>query len=166
MPNYQPAEWTNDTKILSQITDSPDRLAYTHDIEGFTQSHNIQPHYQPGQVFNTPDGRRCRIVCDRPPNSPPRAPRPPNAPRPQPGAPRPPNAPRPHPGAPRPRPQNLQQFANTLLGMQYNRAIQLYPNIRPLRIDGKNIPVTNDYRNDRINVELQNGKISKIVAIR
>ena len=82
-------------------------------------------------------GRRCRLVCD-----PPRRP-----------------SPRPHP---RPYPR-LQLIGLTLTQAQYR-----YPHltIRPVIIDGRDVPVTQDFRRDRVNVEIRgiNQQIVRIVG--
>ncbi|ANB50827.1 hypothetical protein [Powai lake megavirus] len=100
--------------------------------------------YNPNAYFRDSMGRRCRIVCD-----PPQQNRPP--PRPRPPQPRPP-----HVG------QDIDQFARALLGRHITEAQRIYPNTRVVRANGRDLPVTNDFRQDRINVETRNGIVVRI----
>lgn len=89
-----------------------------------------------GASFNN-RGRRCRIVCDGP------------GPLPRP--------PRPSPRPPIPNP-------NQLLGYRISIARTIYPNIRVVVADGKQLVVTQDYNPRRLNVETVNNIISRIVG--
>ncbi len=99
--------------------------------------------YDPNAYFRDSMGRRCRIVCDPPHQNRP--------PRPRPPQPRPP-----HVG------QDIGQFARALLGRHITEAQRIYPNTRVVRANGRDLPVTNDFRQDRINVETRNGIVVRI----
>ena len=98
-----------------------------------------QGSYFPGpsndRVFTNQWGQRCRIICE---------------PRPR----------------PRPHPVNLQLVARSILGRSINASIKNYPDviIRAVIDNGRELPSTMDYRENRINVELRNGVIVRIVS--
>jgi hypothetical protein len=66
---------------------------------------------------------------------------------------------------PRPvQPRNPQYYARFLIGRTVPDAKRIYPDIRVVVRDGQQLPVTMDYRPDRINVETRNGVITKVVG--
>lgn len=64
------------------------------------------------------------------------------------------------PPRPRPHPRPRQ----SLIGLTVDQARRYYNNIRVVIADGNHLPVTQDYRPDRINVETRNGIIIRIVS--
>ncbi|AGF85084.1 hypothetical protein QJ854_gp698 [Moumouvirus goulette] len=113
--------------------DAPTNTHQNMPVEGFTQNVNTNT------TFYDNLGRRCRIVCDpvRPPNQ----------------------------GRPPvwgPGPQNPQQIARSLIGRTIFEAQRIYPNIRVVRSNGRDLPTTMDYRPDRINVETRGNVIIRI----
>ena len=66
---------------------------------------------------------------------------------------------------PRPRPgQNLNYIARMILGRQLQDALRIYANIRVVIRDGQRLIVTQDYQQNRINVETRNNVIIRIVG--
>ncbi len=55
-------------------------------------------------------------------------------------------------------------YSNRIIGLHLNQALAIYPNIRVVVRDGRQLPTTMDYRTDRINVETRNGIIQKVVG--
>ena len=51
---------------------------------------------------------------------------------------------------------------NQLIGLTIEEAIEIYPNIRVVKINGNPLVCTMDYRIDRLNVEVVDRKISII----
>ena len=105
---------------------------------GLWDGNLIQPNeFAEQQQFNTmyPNQRRnCRIVCD-----PPRRPM---------------------------RPPNLQLIGRSILGKHINQARTEYPYIiiRAVINNGVRLPVTQDFIRNRINVELSNNIIIRIIS--
>lgn len=78
------------------------------------------------RVFTNQWGQRCRIICDPPPRPP-----------------------------PRPSPRNPQQAARLMIGRPLSFAQQIYPDVRVVIDNGRRLPVTQDFRPTRINVEVR-----------
>lgn len=98
-----------------------------------------QGYNQPGSMQTTmtdQSGRRYRCYCV--PIDPPR--------------------PRPRPGV------DLNAIARIITGRNLNDALRIYPNIRVVIRDGQRLPVIQDYRRDRINVETRNNNIVRVVG--
>lgn len=58
---------------------------------------------------------------------------------------------------------NLQKFARRIIGQNINAARIIYPNIRVVIENGRQLPTTQDYQADRINVETRNNIIIRVV---
>ena len=65
---------------------------------------------------------------------------------------------------PRPQPTDPKRIANLLIGKNIPHAQRIYPNIRVVTRDGVPQPTTQDYQQNRINVETRNGIINRIVG--
>lgn len=61
-------------------------------------------------------------------------------------------------------PINPQGISGLIIGRRLNDARLIYPNIRPVIVDGQSQAITLDFRQDRINVETNNGYITRIVG--
>jgi hypothetical protein len=68
----------------------------------------------------------------------------------------------------------MQSVTRILVGMKYENAVKYVKlnnvvgkngkinSVRVVKRDGKSLPVTRDLRRDRVNVEVDNGKITKV----
>lgn len=64
-----------------------------------------------------------------------------------------------------PNPQrDLRRIANQIIGLNLYEARRIYPNIRPVVINGQQQIVTQDFRQDRINVETRNNIITRVLG--
>ena len=51
-----------------------------------------------------------------------------------------------------------------ILNKYFNEVIKIYPDLRIVKKDGKGLIVISNYCKDRCNVEVENGKIIKIIG--
>lgn len=144
--NYQQATWParSDWDGVSRDNydpsfSTPERLVNYDRVNDPSRFGSYDRYSNPdGQTFMH-GGRRCRIVCD-PPRRPPHRP--------------------PH----QDHPQNLVLLSRSLIGKPINVARSIYPNVRVVVADGRQLPTTMDYNPRRINVETRNNIIIKIVG--
>jgi hypothetical protein len=59
---------------------------------------------------------------------------------------------------------NLQTIARLLIGKNILEAQRIYPNIRVVTRNGQSLPITKDYHPERINVEIKNNIIFRVVG--
>lgn len=59
---------------------------------------------------------------------------------------------------------DLRNIARRILGIHLISAKSIYPNIRAVIVDGQKLIVTQDYDQNRINVETRNGFITRIIG--
>ena len=167
--NYQPAMWPANNDWDGVSRDDRDGEYSPYQTKRFINYDGQSPgranvdlnrygvydkYDDPNGVSFNHRGRRCRIVCD-PPHRPPRPPSPPSP------SPRPPNPPSPPSPGPSPSPATDPM---RLLGYHVTIARTLYPDIRVVVADGKQLSVTQDYNPRRLNVETVNSFISRIVG--
>jgi hypothetical protein len=60
--------------------------------------------------------------------------------------------------------QDPRRIARIILGKPIGQARRIYPNIRVVIRDGQQLMMTQDFQEDRINVEIRNGIIVRIVG--
>ena len=60
---------------------------------------------------------------------------------------------------------NLVGIANLLIGKTMEEAIKIYPIVREAIVDGNRLPLEDDLRSNRINVEMKNGIIIEILGV-
>lgn len=60
--------------------------------------------------------------------------------------------------------ENLRRIARMIMGRTIQQALLIYPNIRVVVKDGRPLPITQDYRSNRINVEVFRNVIARIIG--
>lgn len=59
---------------------------------------------------------------------------------------------------------SLYKISSIIIGKTMNDALNIYTLIRSIIINNEYLPITNDLDPDRINVEIDNGKIIRIIG--
>jgi len=56
----------------------------------------------------------------------------------------------------------LRRISQMMIGLSLHQARRIYPNVREVQRNGQQLPTTNDFNPNRINVATWNGRINRI----